>query len=240
MTARSNPLTARVMVNRLWGQFFGQAIVLTPSNFGHSGQPPSNQPLLDHLAVEFMDHGWSMKSIIREMVLSSTYRQTAASNSADARIDQSNDSLWRMNRKRMTVEQWRDGILFAAGQLKFDGGKSIEVDDPVNMRRTVYAHVSRLKLNYLLREFDYPDANVHAEKRAVTNTPMQKLFVLNSSFMLTQAKAFSARLAADAPQSDAARIVRAYHLLFGRAPTEEETRRAIEFLQEESQAAMSR
>lgn len=240
ITAHSNPLTARVMVNRLWGQFFGQPIVLTPSNFGHSGQPPSNQPLLDHLAVDFMDHGWSMKSIIREMVLSSAYRQTAASNSADARIDQSNDSLWRMNRKRMTVEQWRDGILFAAGRLKFDGGNSVEVDDPANTRRTVYAHVSRLKLNDLLREFDYPDANVHAEKRAVTNTPMQKLFVLNSPFMLTQAKAFAARLSVDAPQGDDARVSRAYRLLFGRAPTKEETRLAIEFLQEESPAAMSR
>lgn len=239
IAGRNNPLTARVMVNRLWGLLFGQPIVLTPSNFGHSGQPPTNQPLLDDLAVDFMEGGWSIKAMVREMVLSSTYRQTSASNAQNAKIDPANELLWRMNRRRLTVEQWRDGILFAAGRLSFEGGKSIDVDDAASVRRTVYAHVSRLKLNDMLREFDYPDANVHAEKRAVTDTPMQKLFVLNSPFMIAQSKAFAARLAKDA-QADEARIDWAYHLLFGRAATPEEIRLAIEFLQEPQSAGMSR
>ena len=236
----NNPLTARVMVNRLWGLLFGQPIVLTPSNFGHSGQPPSNPALLDDLAIRFMDSGWSIKGIVREMVLSSTYRQTAAANARDAKVDPSNELLWRMNRRRLTVEQWRDGVLFADGRLKFEGGKSVEVDDPANPQRTVYARISRLKLNDLLMQFDYPDANVHAEKRSVTNTSIQKLFMLNSPFMLAQAKALAARLAADAPESDEARIGRAYGLLFGRAPAKDEMRLAIEFLQEPESAAMSR
>jgi len=237
---RNNPLTARVMVNRLWGVFFGQPIVQTPSNFGHSGQPPSNPALLDELAIRFMEGGWSIKAIIREMLLSSTYRQTAASNLADAKIDPSNEFLWRMNRRRLTVEQWRDGVLCASGRLQMDGGKSAELDDAANFRRTVYARISRLKLNDLLMQFDYPDANVHAEKRSVTNTSIQKLFMLNSPFIIAQSKAFAARLATDAPESDQARIDRAYCLLFGRPPEADEMQLAIEFLQEAESAGMSR
>jgi hypothetical protein len=237
---RNNPLTARVMANRIWGQFFGQPIVLSPSNFGHSGQPPSNPELLDHLAVSLMDNGWSIKALVREIVRSSTYRQSAASNVNNARVDPANEMLWRMNRRRLTVEQWRDTVLFASGRLEMGGGKSAELDDPANQRRTLYARISRLKLNDLLMQFDYPDPNVHSEKRSVTNTPIQKLFVLNSPFMIAQSKALAARLATDAPQSDEARINYAYQMLFARSPSENETRLAIEFLQESEDSPMTR
>jgi cytochrome c553 len=240
ITDPTNPLTARVMANRLWAQYVGQPIVATPSNFGHSGQPPTNQALLDHLALSLMDHGWSMKHLVREIVCSATYRQTAASNPSNARIDPGNEFLWRMNRRRLTVEQWRDSVLFASGQLERGGGKSVELDDPSNLRRTLYARISRLKLNDLLMQFDYPDPNVHAEKRSVTDTPIQKLFVLNSRFMLTQSRAFAARLLQDDAESDEARVRRAYQMVFARPPTADEMRLAMEFLQEPQDSSMTR
>lgn len=242
---KSNPLTARVMVNRLWGLLIGQPIVLSPSNFGHSGQPPSNPALLDELAIGFMENSWSIKSVVREIVLSSTYRQTSARHSGlsaqdRSKIDPANESLWRMNRRRLTVEQWRDSMLFVADHLQRGGGKSLELDDPANLQRTLYARISRLKLNDLLMQFDYPDANVHAEKRSVTNTPIQKLFVLNSPFVIAQAKALAARVAKEAPAGDEARIERVYQLLFARRPDAQEKRMANEFLQERAGAKLTR
>src|SRR5204862_8305168 len=126
-----------------------------------------------------------------------------------------------MDRRRLTIEQWRDGALFVTGQLDSGvDGRSMELDDTANRRRTVYSRVSRLKLNDLLMQFDYPDANVHAEKRAVTTTPMQKLFLLNSPFMIERAKALSARLA-KVRGSEKKRVQEAYQLLFNREPDRE-------------------
>ena len=142
-----------------------------------------------------------------------------------------NELLARMSRRRLTVEQWRDGVLCVCGELKDGGGKSMELDDPANFRRTLYARVSRLKLNDFFVQFDYPDANVHAEKRSVTSTPAQKLFMLNSPFMLGRAKAFAARLHKEAPADDAARVDRAYRLLFARPPEREELAIGLAFLE---------
>jgi len=231
IASKDNPLTARVMVNRVWGAVFGTPIVATPSNFGRSGQPPSDPALLDDLAVRFEDHGWSVKWLVRELVTSATYRQSANADSNTARIDPANELLSRMNRRRLSVEQWRDTVLCVAGKLDLAGaGSSLELSDPSNHHRTVFARVSRLKLNDLLNQFDYPDANVHAEKRAVTNTATQKLFMLNSPFMLEQAKAFAVRLATDAPTDGPARVRLAFRLLFSRDPDADELRTAEEFL----------
>jgi hypothetical protein len=229
-----NPLTARVIVNRVWGMLFGSHLVPTPSNFGRSGRPPTHPELLDDLAVRFVEGGWSIKRLVRELVLSSTYRQASAGNTTSAAADPANALLWRMNRRRLAVEQWRDGVLFVSGRLDPQGGKSLELDDPANRKRTVYARVSRLKLNDLLMQFDYPDANVPAEGRAVTNTPAQKLFALNSAFMLEQAGALAARVQAEAPgPDDATRVRRTYRLLFAREPEPEELSLALDFLQKQ-------
>jgi hypothetical protein len=232
-----NPLTARVIVNRVWGEFFGVPLVGTPSNFGLIGDRPTHPELLDDLAVRFVKDGWSVKSLVREIVLSSTYRQVSAApasgKSAAARgavKDPANSLLWRMNRRRLTVEQWRDAVLAVSGSLEAGGGPSQEVLDPANRRRTLYSRISRLKLNDLLMQFDYPDANVHAEKRSVTTTPMQKLFMLNSPFMLEQARALAARLNAGAEATTAERVRRAYLLLYGRLPAAEEGRLALAYL----------
>jgi hypothetical protein len=231
-----NPLTARVIVNRLWAAFFGQPLVPTPSNFGHSGDAPTYPDLLDDLATRFVESGWSVKQLIREFVTSSTYRQTSLTDSAR---DPANDLLGRMTRRRLSVEQWRDSVLAVSGELEYEGGKSLELDDTANLRRTVYGRVSRLKLNDLLMQFDYPDANVHAEKRSVTTSPSQKLFMLNSPFILARAKAFSDRLAASA-DTDAGRIHNAYRILFSREPDRDELSVALAYLNKPASGDISR
>jgi hypothetical protein len=265
IAARGNPLTARVMVNRLWGLVFGRGLVGTPSNFGLAGDRPTHPELLDDLAVRFMDHGWSVKSVVRELVRSSAYRQAsgvgsvermgnAAPRAAPGRaarpprggppapqaLDPANTLLGRMPRRRLTVEQWRDSALFVSGLLETGGGPSQELADAANHRRTVYARVSRLKLDDLLMQFDYPDANVHAENRAVTTTPIQKLFVLNSPFVLEQARALAARLAREVPAGGAARVQRAYLLLYSRPPSTAETRLGVAYLEKSEADGMSR
>jgi len=241
-----NPLTARVMVNRLWGWFFGRPLVSTPSNFGHSGERPTHPELLDDLAVRFMKQGWSVKVMVREFVLSSTYRQSSnvepskRSGGGAGATDSANELFSHMNRRRLTIEQWRDAILFVSGELSSENGKSLELDDPENFRRTLYGRVSRLKLNDLLMQWDYPDANVHAEKRSATTTPMQKLFVLNSPFMIARAGALAARVMRETAANDAARIERAYQLVFGRAPDRAERAAALEFLRKPDEGSMTR
>jgi hypothetical protein len=260
ITSPENPLTARVIVNRLWGLYFGQPLASTPSNFGALGEPPSHPELLDDLTIRFLESGWSLKWLAREIVLSSAYQQgsnqysvpstkysvlrtrPADGNSSDAHnspsADPENRLLGRMNRRRLTVEQWRDSVLVAAGRLEASlGGKSIDPQQPAERRRTIYSRASRLELNKLLAMFDYPDPNVHADRRVETTTPLQKMFVLNSPFMVAQATSLAERLASEVPDSapDATRqrIDRAYRLLFSRKTTDEEARIATAFLTQE-------
>ncbi len=248
---RANPLAARVFVNRVWGQFFGKPLVPTPSNFGHSGLPPTHPELLDDLAARFMQNGWSIKALVRELVLSATYRQSASGRDLD--VDPSNEWLGRMPRRRLSVEQWRDSVLAVSGELDPAGGRSQELDDPKNCRRTVYARISRLKLNDLLMQMDYPDANVHAEQRGATTTALQKLFVLNSPWMQARARALAGEIiretaagvgggtaVARAESLSAIRVERLYQRLFGRAPTREETALALDYTQKPASGSLSR
>jgi mono/diheme cytochrome c family protein/cytochrome c553 len=236
----ANPLTARVFVNRVWGFLFGQPLVSTPSNFGHSGALPTHPILLDDLAARFVENGWSTQALVRELILSATYRQQSATDSARIARDPDNAAFARMNRRRLSIEQWRDAILAVTGELvETIGGKSQDLDDPANHARTVYARISRLKLNDLLLQFDYPDANVHAERRSVTTTPMQKLFVLNSAFMQQRANVLAARLE-EAGATDEERIAGAYRLLFSREAESDEVTLALAFLQKPTASKMSR
>ncbi len=130
IVSRSNPLTARVMVNRVWGLLIGRPLVATPSNFGHSGVPPTHPELLDDLSVRFMDNRWSIKSLVREIVLSATYRQSSFEDKAAVAVDPDNELLGRMNRRRLAVEQWRDAVLVVCNELDPRGGRSLELDDP--------------------------------------------------------------------------------------------------------------
>lgn len=231
ITRPDNPLTSRVIVNRIWQHHFGRGIVNTPSNFGKQGEPPTHPGLLDYLASRFIESGWSIKSLHREIMLSSTYQLGTADHEANADIDADNRFVWRMNRQRLDVEAWRDALLDVSGKLDRSlGGPSTNLADAGNIRRTVYAKVSRHELDNLLRLFDFPDANITSSKRSETTVPQQQLFVLNSPFMVEQAKAFAARLHAEQPDNNTDRIRRAFLLAYGRPPVEVEIEIGLAYL----------
>jgi hypothetical protein len=236
----NNPLTARVIVNRIWSVFFGRGLVATPSNFGQLGSLPSHSELLDDLAVRFMENNWSIKWLVRELVLSSTYQQNSQIVSRNELIDPANIYLWRMNRRRLSVEQWRDSILAASNNLDRRGGESLELTDAKNVRRTIYGRVSRKKLSDILIQFDYPDANVHSAKRSDTTTAIQKLFIINNSFMVEQAKGLAKRITGDSSATDLTHIQNTYALLYNRQPTREETELGLAFLRLPAEGKLTR
>ena len=191
---RKNPLTARVLVNRIWMHHFGRGIVATPSNLGAMGERPTHPELLDYLANQFMANGWSIKALHREIMLSAAYQRSSQYELENARRDPDNRWLWRMSRRRLQVEAFRDGLLAVAGNLDFRiGGPALDLSSDNNFRRTLYGAVSRHNLDPLLRLFDFPDANLTNDRRAVTTVPLQQLFVLNSEFIIRQASALAAR-----------------------------------------------
>ena len=236
----NNPLTARVIVNRVWSLFFDRGLVATPSNFGQLGSLPSHSKLLDDLAVRFMENNWSIKWLVRELVLSSTYQQNSQIISRNELIDPANIYLWRMNRRRLSVEQWRDSILAASNNLDRRGGESLDLTDAKNVRRTIYGRVSRKKLSDILIQFDYPDANVHSAKRSDTTTAIQKLFIINNSFMVEQAKGLAKRITGDSSATDLTHIQSTYALLYNRQPTREETDLGLAFLRLPAEGKLTR
>ncbi len=240
----SNPLTARVLVNRLWQHLFGRGLVGTPSNFGLLGERPTHPELLDSLAARFVASGWSIKQLHREILLSATYRLASDPGSEprdrEFTTDPDNRLLWRQNRRRLDIEAWRDAMLAVSGNLDPAlGGSAMNLNDPGNRRRTLYAAISRHELNGTLRLFDFPDPNLTSEKRVSTTVPMQQLFVLNSEFLVRQAKSLSQKLASESTADDQGRIERVYSLIFQRAPTEEEVQIGLGFLQAPLPTAVS-
>ncbi len=238
ITDPANPLTARVMVNRVWDLLFGKPLARTTSNFGAMGDKPTHPELLDDLAMRFMQNGWSLKRLMRELVLSATYRQSSSGSAANSQLDEANDHLWRMNRRQMGIESWRDAIMATAGTLTLEGGPSQSLDSPTHHKRTIYSQVSRRELNKTLMLFDYPDANVHAARRSSSTTPTQKLFVMNSPFIIEQSKKLAQRLQLSG-SDDVSRIRHAYELLFAREPEAEELAIAQEYLKQPAESALS-
>jgi mono/diheme cytochrome c family protein len=235
IASADNPLTVRVMANRLWQHHFGRGLVATSSNFGVLGQRPSHAALLDWLAQRLVKSGWSLKTVHREIMLSSVYQQSSRFDSEGAAKDPDNTLLWRMSRRRLDVEAWRDAMLAVAGRLdRALGGPSVNLDVPANHRRTLYAVISRHDLAWMLRLFDFPDPNISSGRRVETTVPLQQLFVLNSEFIISTAKAVATRLqtatSASQPSNDTARIHQAYQLLFGRLPTARELALGIDYL----------
>jgi hypothetical protein len=230
IASEKNPLTARVIANRVWAWHFGRGLVNTPSNFGKLGDAPSHPELLDWLAVNFMKNGWSLKWLHRQIMTASVYQLESKPDPDNDKIDAANVYLWRGTRKRLEIEDWRDSLLAVSGNLdpKF-GGPTFDLRDAGAKRRTVYAKVSRHELDGLLRLFDFPDANVTADKRTVTTVPQQQLFALNSGFMISQAQAFAKRVEA-LGTTDEERIAAAYRIAFGRKPEKAESDLALRFL----------
>ncbi|MFN3326431.1 MAG: PSD1 and planctomycete cytochrome C domain-containing protein [Bryobacteraceae bacterium] len=221
-----NPLTSRVMVNRLWHHHFGRGIVGTPSNFGQLGERPSHPELLDYLAARFVENKWSIKAMHREIMLSATYALSAEISEKNFTADPENRFFWRANRQRMDAETMRDSMLFVSGNLDFEGGGPAEQLTEENRKRTVYGFVSRRKLNGLLALFDFPNPNNTSESRMSTNVPLQRLFMMNSPFVQDQAKSLAARLTGD----ETARIRQVYRTLYQRLPDEQELKLGLEFL----------
>ncbi len=229
VASKDNPLTARVIVNRVWAWHFGRGLVNTPSNFGKLGDKPSHPELLDWLTVNFVKNGWSMKWLHKQIMTATTYQLESKPDLDNDKSDAANVYLWRGTRKRLEIEDWRDTLLAVSGNLDPKaGGPTFNLSDASAKRRTVYAKVSRHELDGLLRLFDFPDANVTADKRTVTTVPQQQLFALNSTFMVSQAQAFAKRVEKFATEEE--RVTAAYRIAYGRVPEKAELDLALRFL----------
>ncbi|MEP6753963.1 MAG: DUF1553 domain-containing protein [Chthonomonadales bacterium] len=246
-----NPLTARVIVNRVWYYHFGAGIVNTPSDFGVNGDRPSHPELLDWLAVAFIEHGWSLKWLHRQIMTSQAYQQSSLMNPEAAKVDAGNRLLWRMPLKRMDAETLRDSILMVTGNLDFKAGGPgfalhqnsgrgsfiyhvLENDGPAVWRRSVYRFVVRGGDKVLLDSFDCPDPSVATPQRSNSNTPVQALALMNNQFVIRQADLFAKRLQREAPNSIPDQISRAYLLAFGRLPKPDELQSALKFVKSQS------
>ncbi len=217
----TNPLTARVAVNRIWHHHFGAGIVRTPSDFGFMGDRPSHPEVLDYLAARFVESGWSAKTIHREIMLSSAYQLSSQKVTANLDTDPDNRLLWRANVRRLDAEALRDSLLAVTGELNLAvGGPPSKFSDPANTRRSVYGFISRRKLDGTLSLFDFPNPNLTSDKRSTTITPPQQLFLLNGDFAMERA----AKLA---KIEDVRQL---YRTVFGRLPGESEMKLASEFL----------
>ena len=251
----ANPLTARVLVNRVWKHHFGEGIVKTPDDFGIMGAPPSHPELLDHLATRFVAGGWSIKGLHRMMMLSSTYRMQSRPDpgSEAERIDPANVLLHRMNVRRLEAEAIRDAILAVSGRLDrtpfgpsvpphltpfMDGrgrpGKSGPLDG--DGRRSLYLNVRRNFLTPMFLAFDFPAPSSTMGRRNVSNVPAQALTLMNDPFVVQQARLWADRACADAARPRPEVVASLYLAAFGRPPTDAERAEALAFLDEQAAA----
>jgi mono/diheme cytochrome c family protein len=227
----SNPLTARVIVNRIWMSHFGRGLVTTPSNFGQLGEKPSHPELLDYLAARLIEQGWSMKSLHREILLSSAYQVSSEGSEPNITKDPDNTLVWHWARRRLDVEPLRDTLLYLSGELdETVGGRPGKLTNADFKRRTLYGSVSRRKLDGTLALFDFPNPVATSEQRIQTATPLQQLFFLNSEFIQERAKTLAARVS-PLGDDDAARIRSAYRLLYQREATAEEIKLGLDYLE---------
>ena len=224
-----NPLTARVIVNRVWQHHFGTGLVATPDDFGAMGEKPSHPELLDHLATWFIAHGWSLKALHRCILTSATWQQSGALQPAAQEKDAANRLLWRMAPRRLEFEPLRDALLAVAGQLDArTGGPSAPLDD-ANLRRAVYGYTDRFRIPALLRNFDVANPDTSISRRSETLVPLQALYLANSPFVRQRAEAVVRRPEVAQAQSDD-RIAAIFRVGLARQPTREETALATAYL----------
>ena len=244
ITDPQNPLTARVMVNRIWQWHFGVGLVDTPNDFGVSGSAPTHPELLDWLAHEFIRSGWSVKHMHRLIVLSATYRQSADGNPSGYEIDADNRLLWHYPSRRMEAEAIRDSILYVNGELNLSRGgpgfnfftrrgglngfPPVEEFSAGGLKRMIYAHKVRMEKDSVFGAFDCPDAGQSLPRRRQSTTPIQALNLLNSRFVIDQSEAFAERVELESGKSDPEEQVRAvWRHAYGRFPDDEEIKHAL-------------
>lgn len=235
IASKSNPLTARVFVNRIWQDHFGAGIVRTPSDFGVRSEPPTDPLLLDYLASSFMEGGWSIKKLHRLIVTSATYRQSSKASGSTIAKDPENRLWSRVNRRRLDLEQMRDAILFASGRLDTStvGGKSVDLwSEPFSRRRAVYGFIERQNLPGIFRTFDLASPDSTSGRRFMTTVPQQALFFMNSAFAIEQAQALAGRPEIVGAAEVSAKIRSLYAILFGREPTKSELSEAVAYLRQ--------
>ncbi len=242
LTQPDHPLTARVLVNRLWLHHFGEGLVATPDNFGRTGSPPSHPELLDWLATEFVREGWSVKRMHKLIMSSTAYRQSSARNVNNQQVDPENRLLWRQRLRRLEAEALRDAILSTSGGLNVQmygppvpmvrqgDGEIVTPADATGARRSVYLQVRRSQPLTLLQVFDQPVIETNCTRRSASTVSSQALTLLNSEFLSRQADAFAARVLREKPD-DAAGY--ALFLAFGRKATEKERTVLTAFVKEQ-------
>ncbi|QGJ70813.1 Planctomycete cytochrome C [Planctomycetales bacterium 10988] len=227
-----NPLTSRVVVNRLWAHYFGRGLVETPSDFGLRTPKPTHPELLDWLATSMMESNWSLKHVHRAIVLSNTYQQSSQGDSEKMIADAENKLLWKMNRRRLDVEAMRDSMLDVTGRLDLSIGGRPEplFEKPFSQRRTIYGMIDRVNLDDFYTIFDFPSPDATNSQRTVTTVPQQALFALNSEFMIDQAKSLVEEMELDAPPTLPERVHYLYRKVYQRMATAEEMDIAERFL----------
>jgi len=232
IVAPDNPLTRRVIVNWIWRNHFGLALVRTPDDLGTRGTPPTHPKLLDYLAAVFAEDGWSIKQLHRRIMLSDVYQQAATEDPASRQIDPDNELLWRMPRRRLEMEAMRDALLAVSGELDTAaiGGRPFDFEsDPIVPRRSVYGFINRDIISNLASTFDAADPTSCTVKRPDTTVPQQTLYALNSSFIQDLA-AKVAELAKAAASDDVERIGWLYQRIYTREPSNDEVQLAVRFI----------
>ncbi|MEM9366632.1 MAG: PSD1 and planctomycete cytochrome C domain-containing protein [Planctomycetota bacterium] len=248
IVSTDNPLTARVLVNRVWAQYFGRGLVASLDDFGLRSAPPSHPELLDHLASGFMANQWSLKWLHRQITTSRTYLQSCGDpekHDASAAVDPENRLLSRQNRRRLDLEAMRDAMLFAAGTLDPQiGGRSVKLSEaPYPKRRTLYAYVDRNELDLMLRTFDFAAPSASAADRPETTIPQQALFGMNHPMMVEISNAIAQRVedpSSSSSVSDESVVQRLFQHVFGRDPSRRESELAKTFLSVAAQTPASR
>ncbi len=252
LVARNHPLTARVAVNRLWQELFGRGLVATSENFGVRGERPSHPELLDWLAVDWMEEAWSVKRLLRTIVLSETYRQSSSSRPELVSKDPSNRLLARQRRLRFSGEAIRDSALAVSGLLNPTiGGPSVKPPQPASVstegyankwepsqgaeryRRSLYTFIQRTSPFAQLVTFDLPDASRSCTRRERTNTPLQALNLLNDPNFIDAARSLAARILRESSASDEQRIAHGFMLAISRPPSPDESRRLLQYLRQQ-------
>ena len=239
---RTNPLTPRVLVNRVWLHHFGAGIVSSPDDFGNMSEKPTHPELLDWLAMRFMDDGWSLKKLHKRILMSATYRQSAnpqvnalvAQKGAvdPLKVDAANKYLWHANLRRLDFESIRDSMLMLTGKMDTTlGGRPVNItEDPISYRRSIYGYIDRERLSDLQSQFDFADPDMANSKRGSTIVPQQALFFMNNELSIVVARAVAARPEVTGASSDDARIAQLYKIMYQRSPTAAELKFGREFV----------